>query len=142
MSILALDIGKKKIGAAISRSGLLAEEYCTINFKNELLAITQIIFLIKKEKITRLAVGLPLDGQGLDTEQTRYVRDFVEKLKERLANYKINLKVILINEFLTSKEAERQLLKQGLNFQAMLNRRDKFSAKLILDQYLDNKTTQ
>lgn len=140
MSTLALDIGKKKIGVAISTSGLIASELGTITSRHESLAIGQIIFLVKQQKVEKIIIGLPKNIDGANSTQTDYVYRFSDKLKNKLKEYKLSPVVIdFEDESLTSKEAERILGEQGKSLEQIKERTDQLSAKLILDQYLDRK---
>ncbi len=137
MAILALDVGRKKIGLSISKSELISEEFCTINYLDQKKAIVEIIFLIKKNNIDKIVIGMPKNMDGTDSDMTKYVLDFVEIFKEKINLYNLKIKIFLEDERLTTKEAENLLFKKGLSIDTIKKRKDQFSAKLILDQYLD-----
>lgn len=130
MSLIGLDIGDKKIGIAISESGVIAEELTTI--KNDNLAIPFIIDLIKQKKVARLIIGLPLLESGDESLQAKKIKGFVMELTKR---YPISVEYE--NEILTSKEAERILYEQGFGQEQIKARVDQMSAKIILEQYLN-----
>lgn len=138
MSILSLDVGTKKIGVAYSEHGLLAEEFCTINYTSELEAITQILFLIKNKNVDKLIIGLPRHANGTDSAQTNHVREFSDKLKDKILNLSNNIQIFFEDEELTTKEAERILFDQGKSLEVVRERRDQLAAKLILDQFLNH----
>ncbi|EKD56128.1 MAG: hypothetical protein ACD_58C00294G0002 [uncultured bacterium] len=137
MPILSLDVGTKKIGVAYSEYGLLADEFCTINYTSQLQAITEILFLIKNKKVDKLIIGLPCYASGTDSNQTNHVRDFSKKLEEKIKSSKIDAQILFEDEELTTKEAERILFSQGKSLEVVRERRDQLAAKLILDQYLN-----
>lgn len=128
MPILALDVGEKKIGVAISETGLVSHEFCTIH-KSQDLAFGEIVFLAKRKNIDIIVVGLPLNKDG---SQAKKIKNFTKKLKKFA-------RVVYEDESLTSKEAERILFGLGLSLDKVRERRDQMSAKIILDQYLDEK---
>jgi putative Holliday junction resolvase len=136
MSILALDIGKKKIGIAISRSGLIAYEYCTLFYDDKDRAVMELILIAKKENIKILVIGMPHNPDGNDKQQI-FTEDFSKKLKDKIAQFDLKIKIVFENEYLTSKEAESKLFELGLSPEIIRQRRDQMSAKIILDQYLD-----
>lgn len=136
MSILALDIGTKKIGLAISQSELLAEEFCTIRSDQDDQMIMEIIFLIKRKKITKLIVGLPKSPKTISVQEQK-IKKLVEKLQDQLKKMDLKVEIFFEDETLTSKEAERILFSQDKSLQEVLERRDQLAAKLILDQYLN-----
>lgn len=129
MAILALDVGEKKIGVAVSETGLVSHEFCTIHIKSQELALGEIVFLAKRKNVDTIVVGLPLNS---DSSQAKKIKNFAEKLKKFA-------KIVYEDESLTSKEAERILFGLGLSLDKVRERRDQMSAKIILDQYLDRK---
>lgn len=137
MSILALDIGTKKIGLAYSEHGLLAEEFCTIKYDDKLQAIAEILFLIKGKNVNKLVIGLPKNSNGSESNQTNHVREFNKHLEEKINSAKLKVDISFEDEELTSKEAERILFNQGKTLEEVRERRDQLAAKLILDQYLN-----
>jgi putative Holliday junction resolvase len=110
-SILALDVGSKRIGVAVaSLIARLPHPLTTLstadNIPYELAAI------IKREDIERLVVGLPRGLDGQETAQTKAVLDFTQDLKTQL-----NLPIDMQDEALTSKKAEAELEQRGKPYQ-------------------------
>lgn len=136
MSILALDIGSKKIGLAISRSELLAEEFCTVSAGSVDQMIMEIIFLIKREKISKLVIGFPKSLKTVSAQEKK-IKKFANILQNQLKKLYLVMEIFFEDETLTSKEAERILFSQGKSLEEVLRRRDQLAAKLILDQYLN-----
>lgn len=132
MVILALDIGEKRIGIAISESEVIASELTTI--ENNQQAISFLIDLIKQRRIKKIIVGLPLLRSGKKSLQSKKVKGFVVELTE-----KYPIPVSYEDEILTTKEAERLLKEQGLGVEQIRQRSDQMSAKLILEQYLSHQ---
>lgn len=72
MAALALDLGGKRVGLAISRSLLLAEPYLVLEFKNNILEnedsfddlVTKLRAIIRRENIEFLVIGLPYLASG------------------------------------------------------------------------------
>lgn len=133
MKLIALDIGKKRIGVAISGSGIIAREYETIKNENFEKIVNHLNDLIDNESIDKLIIGLPKSMDGSDSEYTKYVRDFTNELKSV-----IKKPVVFEDERLTTNEARRQLIGLGASDEEIKKRIDQYSAKLILDQYLGN----
>lgn len=135
MKYLGLDVGKKRIGVAISESGILARGYITINLLSLNQALDDIISICNKEKIGQIIMGLPLLPSGSESEQTKFVKDFKDELRK-----KTKLPIAFVNEYLTSKEAERILLERDPKIsrdrRAMREKVDQISAVLILEEYL------
>lgn len=137
MIYLGLDIGRKRIGIAISESGILARPYAVAQNKDLNQSIDEIWAICEKEKVEKIIIGLPKLKSSSETTQTRYVRDFIIQLKQ-----KIKTPVATVDEYLSSKEAER-LLKEAdpkitKNRRVMREKTDQMAAKLILEQYFNN----
>lgn len=137
MPILALDVGRKKIGLAYSENGLLAEEFCTLHFQKIDQVITEILFLLLRKNIKKVVIGLPQRSDGSDSSQTSYVRDFSKRLEKQIHQDERKIEIIFEDETLTTKEAERILFNQSKSLEVVRQRRDQLAAKLILDQYLN-----
>jgi putative Holliday junction resolvase len=131
MNILSLDIGNKKIGIAISESGIIASELTTI--ANDEKAISFLIDLFNTKNIEKIIVGLPLLRSGDESLQAKMVKGFIVELLD-----KYQIPVVYEDEILTTKEAERILKQNGAPVSEIIRRTDQLSAKLILEQYLNN----
>jgi putative Holliday junction resolvase len=102
-SILALDVGAKRIGVArASTIALLPEPLTTLETDENINDTIQ--QLIDRESARFVVVGLPEGMQGQNTLQTQIVRGFAAKLSKE-----INVPVYLYNETGTSKMAEEEL---------------------------------
>lgn len=132
MNILALDIGDKKIGIAISDSGVIASELTTI--ANDEQAIPFLVDLCSTKNVTKIVVGLPRLKSGEESLQAKKIKGFMVEFLE-----KNPIPLVYEDEILTTKEAERILKEQGLNWEQIAARVDQLSAKLILEQYLSHQ---
>ena len=132
MRIMGLDVGDKRIGVAVSDGlGLTAQGIDTISREGCMQALKKII---EEYEVDSVVVGVPrmLDGSvGIQGEK---VLKFVEEL--RLA---IQLPVTLWDERLSTVAAERVLLEANLRRDKRKSLRDKVSAILILQNYLDSR---
>ena len=132
MNILALDIGDKRIGIAISESGVIASELTTIENNRE--AMPFLKDLIAQRKIEKLVVGLPLLASGDESLQAKKVKGFMVEFLEHNP-----IPMVYEDEHLTSKEAERLLKESNLTGKQIADRVDQMSAKIILEQYLSHQ---
>jgi len=79
MKILALDIGDRWTGIAISDPlGIIARPYDTVATHQLIDVLERIITL---ENISTIVVGMPITLRGLESEQTKKVKTFTQKLK-------------------------------------------------------------
>ena len=133
MSILGLDIGDKRTGVAISND---VSSICTplnyipsqdINYFLENLSI-----LIIENKINKLIIGLPKLLSGKEGERAKYSRYISKKIKEKNKN----VEIVLWDERLTSKQAEKYLIESGIEKNKMKEKIDSASAVIILESYI------
>ena len=93
--ILGLDIGAKKTGIArASNVARLAEPLMSIPAKNTISTIKK---FIAEHEVEAIVVGLPRSLSGEDTDQTKWVRTWVDKAKQ-----KITVPIYYQDEALTS----------------------------------------
>ena len=125
-SIIGLDIGLARIGVA--RAGTFARLASPLTtLQNSDTVIAEIAALIKSESAELVVIGLPRNLSGDDTDQTRYCRDFGNKV----AKYS---KIEFQDEALTSRKAESELNARGKPFaQGDI---DALAATYILEDYL------
>jgi putative holliday junction resolvase len=130
--LLALDVGKKRIGLAVSDElGFTAQGIETLvrtRIRDDLAALEQIV---TQWNVHTLLVGKPLHMSGAESRQSEYTREFAERLSQRL-----NLPVVFWDERLTSKEAERLMREGGASVAQSRQAVDRMSAVLILESYL------
>lgn len=133
--VLGLDLGEKTLGIAISdMMGIIAQGVENYRFEdnNYSLALERAIYYIKKENIKEVALGLPLHMSGDESDHSILSRKFKVMLEEAIPN----LKVVLIDERWTTKQANRRLLEADLSRKKRKNVIDKMAAVVILDTYL------
>ena len=137
MRSLALDVGEKGIGLAISDAGgLLAHPRGALVRKGEEKDIEAILEMIKAEQVERVVVGLPRSLNGSLGPQARTILAFVEALRGRLP-----VPVEVWDEKLSTAEAERLLLEAG-HRRPSKKSLDAAAAAVILQGYLDQRRYQ
>ena len=133
--ILALDVGKKRVGCAVSDDRQSLSLPLTTYDRTRGQAEREIIDLIKDKSVKLLVVGLPLTDDGQKTSEC----DEIERFSRRIAR-RTDIEVIYIDEQLTSVEAKQRLKEAG---KAEKNAREKgmidaLAASIILQAYLDS----
>jgi putative Holliday junction resolvase len=137
MRVMALDVGEKTIGIAISDALLLtAQSRPTLRRKNMQSDIESIRRLVVDNEVHEIVVGQPLHMDGRESPQSRKVADFAELLKKEL-----NLPIVYRDERLTSFHAEQHLEELGLNWRQRREQVDKIAAMIILQDYLDSRSS-
>lgn len=133
MKYMGLDVGTKRIGVALSDpQGIIAQGLTTIERKSLVQDLENLNFLIKKFSVRKIVVGLPRRTDGRLSEMGIDALNFAEKLKGITG-----LPVVTMDEFYTTKEAERVLIQGGVRRKERRQVIDKLSAVLILQRYLD-----
>ena len=105
MRILALDVGDKRIGVAVSDLlGILASPLTAIERTSDSKAINAILRTLDEQEAGEIVVGLPISLSGGYSGQTKSVAAFVRKLEERSP-----VPVKTVDERYSTVEAERLL---------------------------------
>ena len=132
--ILALDLGKKRIGLAISDPlGITAQglpNLVRVRKRADFAALEQ---LIRERQVGLVLMGNPINMRGDEGRQSGWVREFAEALEKRTG-----LPVRLWDERLTSVEANRVLRSSGISIEKRAAAVDRLSAVILLQSYLDS----
>ncbi len=126
-------MGQKRIGLAISR-GKIAFKYQTLAVSDLDSAIGQILKICQQEKVGKIVVGLAKNKQQQAGFEAKKQMEFTAELEK-----KAKLPVVLENEFLTSREAERLLREQNISARKISQNIDSTAAQIILQSYLDRE---
>lgn len=127
MKVLALDIGDKWTGIAISdATGMIARPYDTAETSHLEVILTDIF---NKEPISKIVVGHPKTLRGTESDQTRKTITYKKKLESLYPDKKW----ILWDERLSSKQASSLKKTRTKNEK---KRSHAIAAALILETYL------
>ena len=134
--VLALDVGKKRIGLAVSDDlGITAQGLKTLErtrIRDDLDALREVA---REWNIGSLLVGKPLHMSGQESRQSEYTKEFAERLQQHL-----RIPLIYWDERLTSAEAERMLRQAGASLEQKKKSVDRLAAVLLLESYLEHQT--
>lgn len=126
MSILALDIGDRRIGLAILRDGDgLSTPLPTL--PNNRAFLNELVKLKGQHGISQIVVGMPYTLNGQIGEQATKVSALASRISK-----KINLPVVFEDERLTTQAASQHLRQTHDTVHDI----DAMSAKFILDSWL------
>lgn len=132
--LLGLDIGERRIGAALSDpTGLIASPLAVIPRPTDEGAIQAIMALAEEHEVEGIVAGLPLTLRGEIGPQARAVQDFLDKLSPHLS-----VPLLTWDERFSTTIAERAMLEAGLSREERRRRRDTVAAVVILQSYLDS----
>lgn len=127
-SVLALDVGRRRIGlAGCDPLGLTVTPLPALGRRRFSDDLSQLQPLVQQRRCTALVVGLPLDGQGQFTPQAEHCRRYGLRLASAL-----ELPLAWVNEHTSSWAAAEQ---HGLHGDRS-GRLDSAAAALLLEQWL------
>ena len=143
MRILGIDVGRRRIGLAISdASGTLASPLETLSVDSrasssgrsdvDLVAAAVVRLAAEDDGLGTIVVGLPVRLDGSPNDETGRVTAFIEALKRRTA-----IPIVHADERLTSREAESRLALREKDWRKRKARLDAAAAAVILQDYLD-----
>lgn len=119
MTILALDIGRKRVGVAISH-GIMAEALKILDYKNYFSDLGK---LIKEQSVDLVVIGLPFSASGEETNQSFFNRAEGEKIAKEFA---VNVEYVDESYSSVAVDTDKKII-------------DDEAAKIILEQYLNEK---
>ena len=130
--ILGIDHGAKRIGVAISDPlGMIASPLCVVD-ASEGQELDRLAEIVQREQPEEVVVGLPRRLAGDEGPAAERVREFVAVLSERLA-----VPVVTWDERLTTAQAERAMIADGVRRETRRGQIDKVAAAVMLQSYLD-----
>ena len=141
MRLLGVDVGKRRIGLAVSdASAMLATPLRVLavsgGMNQGVAALAREIALLEGQEdgLAAVVVGVPRSLDGQPHGETSEVLRFVERLRANTV-----IPVHLQDERLTSVEAERRLAHQEKDWRRRKARLDAAAAAIILQDYLDER---
>ncbi len=131
--IMALDIGTKRIGIALSDYLLiLANGHSYIARQPESKSIEEILKIAKENNVKKIVAGIPYNMDGTEGSQAQDCKEFASKIT--------GYEIIFEDERLTSDTAEENLRERKIDFRKEKGLVDIESARLILEQHLAKVT--
>ena len=137
MRILGIDMGRRRVGLAISDpTATLARPLATLTIEGTS-ALNRVVNEVERlsaeaDGLGAVVVGLPARLDGSATEQTAEVAAFITQLRTR-----ITIPVHQEDERLTSREAESRLARRERDWRKRKAQLDAAAAAIILQDYLD-----
>ena len=136
MAIAALDLGRRRIGVAVTdAAGMAAHPLGVVerqSLKRDLEALSA---MLRDRDVTTLVVGLPLNMDGSEGASARSARVLAEKIAKGLG-----LTVEMFDERLTSFEAEERLRGTSVRRRARKAAIDAVAAVVILEGWLEARS--
>ncbi len=135
MRAAAVDYGTVRIGLAVADElGLLAHPRPFLDGQQPARALVELAELAQREGIDVFVVGLPRGLRGQEGASAKRARAFADRLATASG-----VRVVLVDEWLTTREAQGRLRAQGLDARAQRQRIDSAAAAVLLQSYLDSE---
>lgn len=137
MRIIALDIGEKRVGVAISDpSERVATPVCVLPAAEVEQNAKTWKRVLDDWRPGAIVCGLPLSLNGEEGPQAQRVRRVAEAVAEQTS-----LPLHFTDERLSSSEAKRSLREKGFSEKAMRGKVDMIAASIFLQAWLDARCT-
>ena len=133
--ILALDIGRKRTGIAVSDPlNIIANGLETVPTYKLYDFIAE---YFKKEKVDIIVIGYPKQMNNQPSDAVVYIDPVINRIKKLFPDYKIEL----VDERYTSKIAFQTMIDGGLKKKDRQNKAlvDTISATIILQSYMESR---
>jgi putative holliday junction resolvase len=127
---MAIDYGTRRIGVAVSESGVLATPHSVVPNEGDI--IETLADLAHKLDASTIVVGIPRRQFRHPREQSFH--DFAERLRQKTCK-----EVVLWDEALTTADATDRLRESGRKRREVERDIDMYAAAVILQSYLDEK---
>lgn len=133
--LIALDLGEKRIGVAVSdETRLLARSLTVLNRQSRLADFERIRKIVDEFDVSLIIVGLPVLNSGAEGEKAAWVRDYGRELQSA-----VGLDVVFWDESYTTVRAEASLRERGIRGRRRRRQVDAVAAAFILQSYLDEQ---
>ncbi len=138
MKILGIDMGERRVGLALSDPlGITAQGLKTIQINHPEEIYSKLMEVIREKKVEKLVFGLPKNMNGTLGPQAQKVQECAQKI-----NSLSQLPVDYEDERLSTISAEQVLLLADQSRAKRKKAIDRLSAVIILQSYLDRKSTE
>lgn len=136
MKYIGLDLGSRTLGIAMSdRSGLIASSFTIIKHNEDYnYLVKELKKIIEENKVDEIVLGFPKNMNNTIGPKGELSLQFKQTLEEQ-----IGLKVHLIDERLSTKEATNLLISNDTSRKKRKKVIDSMAATIILQSYLDRK---
>ena len=132
--MLAFDFGTRRIGVAVGDfETRLAHPLTTITAVDNRARFAAIARLISEWRPALLVVGFPTHADGTEHPVARLARRFAQRLTGRFS-----IRIELVDECLTSRDAERLLRAAGARGARLKAALDPVAAQRILETYFES----
>ncbi len=144
MRALALDVGSKTIGLAVSDpQGVIATAWDVLSRQGHVLDAKAVVERVVDREIEQVVVGMPLELSGREGRRARLVRQFIAVLEPALAALPGEpVGLTTWDERYSTQAAERTLLQADVSRARRKKTIDAVAAQFILQGWLEAQPNQ
>lgn len=140
MRLLALDVGDRRVGVAVSdAAGLIATPLTVLRRTSKAKDFGKLASLLREQGAAKLVVGHPLNADGSAGPQARRVERYVAAMSEALEAEGLSVPIILWDEHGSTQRAQELMIDAGRSAKNRRQRIDAAAAAVILQDYLDEQ---
>jgi len=140
MKLLALDVGDRRVGVAVSDlSGLIATPLTVIRRSSKVEDFAKIARLVREQGAEGLVIGHPLNTDGSAGPQARRVERYAVAMSEALRLDGLSVPMIMWDEHGSTQRAQALMISAGRSAKDRRQRIDAAAAAVILQDYLDEQ---
>ncbi len=131
---MALDIGRKRTGLAVSDSSATMSTPLKVLRSQEVIDNASTFRKVLEDyEVEKLVIGIPISLDGRENDHAKWVRQVAEKISKATS-----LPVEFQDERLSSAQAKRIMREQGMTEKEMRGKLDMVAASVFLQTYLDS----
>jgi len=140
MRYLALDVGDRRVGVAVSdETELIATPLAVIHRKSKAEDFVKIARLVQEQRAGGLVIGQPLNADGSAGAQAARVERYALALAQALRDEELEVTIAFWDEYLSTQRAQKAMISAGRRSRERRMRIDAAAAAVILQDYLDAK---
>lgn len=141
MRLLALDIGDRRVGVAVSdATGLLATPLTVIQRKSKREDFARIGQLLQERNAEGLVIGHPLNKDGSAGPQAQRVERYAAALQNTLQSEGLDMPIYFWDEWMSTQRAQAAVDAAGRKIKDRRMWVDAVAAAIILQDYLDEQS--
>lgn len=141
MRLLALDIGDRRVGVAVSdATGLLATPLTVIQRKSKREDFARIGQLLQERNAEGLVIGHPLNKDGSAGPQAQRVERYAAALQNTLQSEGLDIPIYFWDEWMSTQRAQAAVDAAGRKIKDRRMWVDAVAAAIILQDYLDEQS--
>jgi putative Holliday junction resolvase len=138
MKVLALDVGDRRVGVAVSdETGLIASPLTVIHRASKAEDFARIARLVRERSAEKLVIGHPLNDDGSAGPQAQRIERYATALGDALKAEGLDLPSVLWDEGMSTQRAQEAMITTGRRVKDRRAWIDAVAAAVILQDYLD-----